>query len=229
MTATVPVNGAVLRERLLSSALSDRAFADRSGLGDSAVRGMLLRNEVNGSISVADLRRAATEAGMTMGELFDVQALDEPDDSATDDAAVLAQVLHAHKQRQSEDRLAQALGWHLDRLRDAITALDTRLGPVGLRLHRNTMGVTIRPADQRAAHALDRLTTFKDADDGIDHGTARILYATYIGTGSATDMSADHMIKIGALVNRNAVTMGSGVGARVRLTDDAAYAFDVSR
>ena len=37
------------------------------------------------------------------------------------------------------------------------------------------------------------------------------------------------MMTIGALVNRNAVTMGSGVGERVRLTDDAAYAFDVSR
>jgi hypothetical protein len=76
------------------------------------------------------------------------------------------------------------------------------------------MGVTIRPSDQRAAHALDRLTAFKDADDGLGHGTARILYAAYTGTLSATDMSADHMIKIGALVNRKAVAVGSGVGER---------------
>ena len=91
------------------------------------------------------------------------------------------------------------------------------------------MGVTIRPDDQRAAHAIDRLTTYKDADDGLNHGSARVLYAAYTGSISATDMSEDHMIKIGALVNRNAVTVASGVGARVRLTDDAAYAFDLSR
>ena len=70
MTATVSVNGAALRERLLRAGLSDRTYANRSGLGDSAVRGMLLRNEVNGSVSIADLRRAATEAGMSMGDLL---------------------------------------------------------------------------------------------------------------------------------------------------------------
>ncbi|MCA0146657.1 hypothetical protein [Blastococcus sp. LR1] len=227
MTATVPVNGAALRERLLSSRLSDRAYADRSGLGDAAVRGMLLRNEINGSVSIADLRRAALEAGMTMGALFDPQLLDEPDDTPADDVTVLAQVLQAQKQMHPEDRLALALGWDLDRLRDAITALDAHLLPLGLGIHRNAMGVTIRPADQRAALALDRLTTYKEADDGIDHATARILYATYRGTLSSTDLPKGHMSRLGALSNRGAITVGSGVGERVRLTDDAAYAFDI--
>ncbi|MGY1714368.1 hypothetical protein ACI78R_07910 [Geodermatophilus sp. SYSU D01106] len=229
MTATVPVNGAALRERLLAAGLSDRAYGDKSGLGDATVRGMLLRNEVNGSVSIADLRRAATEAGMTMGDLFDPEPADAPDDTPADDIAVLAQVLIAQKQMHPEDRLAQALDWHLDRLRDAITGLNARLTPIGLRVHRNSMGVTIRANDQSATHALDRLTRYKDADDGIDHGTARVLYAAYRGALSATDMSTDRMLKVGALANRGAVTVSSGVGTRVQLTDDVAYAFDMSR
>ena len=229
MTATVPVNGAALREHLLSAGLSDRAYGDRSGLGDAAVRAMLLSNEVNGSVSIADLRRAATEAGMTMGDLFDPTALDEPADTPGDDVAVLAQVLNAQKQMHPEDRLAQALGWHVDRLRTAITDLDARLNPIGLRVHRNSMGVCIRANDKRATHALDRLTAYKDADDGMDHGAARVLYAAYRGTLSATDTSTDRMMKLGTLVNRGAITVSSGVGERVRLTDDATYAFDVTR
>jgi hypothetical protein len=127
-----------------------------------------------------------------------------------------------------EDRLAQALGWDVDRLRNAITELDARLNTIGLRVHRNSTGVCIRTNDKRAAHALDRLTTYKDADDGIDHGSARLLYSAYHGTLSATDTSVDRMLRLGALATRSAITVGSGVGSRVQLTDDAAYAFDVS-
>jgi transcriptional regulator with XRE-family HTH domain len=229
MTATVPVNGAALRERLLSAGLSDRTYANRSGVGDSAVRGMLLRNEVNGSVSIADLRRAATEAGMSMGDLFDATATDESDDAPSEDVAVLAQVLNAQKQMHPEDRLAQALGWDVDRLRTAITNLDGRLDEIGLRVHRNSMGVCIRANDKRASHAVTRLTLYKDADDGIAQGTARVLYAAYRGTLSATDTSTDRMMQLGALANRGAVTVSTGVGSRIRLTDDAAFAFEVTR
>lgn len=90
------------------------------------------------------------------------------------------------------------------------------------------MGVTIRAADKRAATALERLNRYKEADDGIDQGSARVLYAAYQGTLSATDMTTDRMLKVGALVNRGAVTVGTGIGSRVQLTQEAAYAFDMS-
>lgn len=165
---------------------------------------------------------------MTMGDLFDPAAPDEPVDTPDDDIAVLAQVLTAQKQLHSEDRLAQALGWHLDRLRESITGLDARLRPLGLRIHRNTMGVCIRTNDSRAKLALDRLTTYKDADDGLDHGSARVFYAAYRGTLSTTDLAKGHLPRLGALANRGAITVSSGVGDRIQLTDDAAYAFDIS-
>jgi hypothetical protein len=78
MTATVPVNGHVLRQRLLELGVSDRGFAARSGLGDATLRGMLLRNEINGSISVADLRHAINEAGMTFSDFLDMPAGTNP-------------------------------------------------------------------------------------------------------------------------------------------------------
>jgi hypothetical protein len=152
-----------------------------------------------------------------------------PADTPSEDVAVLAQVLNAQAQMNPEDRLSQALGWDVDRLRTAITTLDVRLNLIGLRVHRNSMGVCIRANDKRASHAVTRLTSYKDADDGIAHGTARVLYAAYRGTLSVTDTSTDRMMQLGALTNRGAITVSSGVGSRVQLTDDTAYAFDISR
>lgn len=91
------------------------------------------------------------------------------------------------------------------------------------------MGVRIRAKDKRASHAVTRLTSYKDADDGIAHGSARVLYAAYRGTLSATDTSTDRVMQLGALANRGAITVSSGVGFRVQLTDDTADAFDISR
>ena len=228
MTATVPVNGETLRHRLLELGLSDRGFGARSGLGDATVRGILLRNEINGSISIADVRRAVNEAGMTFNDLFDMPAWDHPDETPTDDCSVLAQVLNGERRMHPEDRLALALGWHIDRLRTAAEELDARLGLLGLRIHTNSMGMCIRAADTRGEGASQQLSAYRDADDGIGQGTARVLYAAYRGTLSPTDTSTDRTLQLGALANRRAITFGSGVGKRVRLTDDVAYAFDVA-
>jgi hypothetical protein len=91
------------------------------------------------------------------------------------------------------------------------------------------MGTCIRPADARADQAREQVTAYRDADDGIDQGTARVLYAAYCGTLSATDTSTDRTIKLTAPTKRGAVTHGSGVGKRVQLAPDTAYAFDISR
>lgn len=229
MTRTIPVNGQALRERLLTAGITDRTYVDRSGIGYSSARSMLIKNEISGAVSIADFRRAALEAGMKVGDLLDLTPQPVPDETPAEDIAVLAQVLTTQTQVHPEDRLAQALGWHLDRLRAAIVGLNASLDAVGLRVHHNTMGVSIRASDNRSSEALKRLTAYRDADDGLDIGTARVMYAAYKGALSPKNLAKQQLPRLGALMKRGVITVGSGVGDRIRLADDTTYAFDVSR
>lgn len=227
MTATVYANGDRLRQRLLAQRLSDREFARQTGLGPSVVRAMLLRNEINGSTSIADIARCLNHTGLTAAELLDPPAPSEPDDTPEDDVQVLAQILTGDNRLHLHDRLALALGWTMDRLRTAAHDLDARLRPLGLRIHENGMGITIRAADNRHEDSARRLDQYRDADDGIHQGMARVLYAAYNGTLSGQETKNDHMVQLGALRNRGTIDVGSGKDGRYRLTPDTAYAFDI--
>lgn len=227
MTTTMPVNRERLRQRLFEQGLSEREFSRRTGLGQAVIRGMLHRAELNGSTAIADINRCLEQTGLTAGDLLDPPAPTDPDDTPTDDVQVLAQMLTKDTRLILHERLALALGWDLERLRAAIDDLDPRLRPIGLRVHQNGMGVTIRPADNRADQAQARLDQFRDSDDGLHQGTARVLHAVYAGRLSGQETKNDHMVHLGALSNRGAIDVVPGQNGRFRLTPDTAYAFDV--
>lgn len=151
----------------------------------------------------------------------------EPDDATDDDIHTLADLLLPERIMHLPERLALALGWTLDRFLTSLTGVDARLTPVGMRVHRNAMGVTIRPANDLAEQARQRLAGLHDDEDGIHQGTARVLYAVYTGTISSRETHNNHQVQLGALKNRGAIDFGTGVGNRFTLTYDAAYAFDV--
>lgn len=227
MPASVYINGSRLRQRLLELRLSDREFCRETGLGQSVVRSMLLRDEANGTTPIADVARCLNTTGLTAGELLDPPAPSDPADTPEDDIQVLAQVLQNDTRLHLHDRLAIALDWTLDRLQDASRGLDARLRPLGLRIHENGMGMTIRAADNRHEEATRRLDQYRDADEGIHQGMARVLYAAYTGALSGQETKSDHMVHLGALKNRDTIEVGSGKDSRYRLTPNAAYAFDV--
>lgn len=89
------------------------------------------------------------------------------------------------------------------------------------------MGMTIRAANNRHEEATERPNQFRDDDEGIHQGMARVLYATYAGTIGGNETKNDHMVHLGALRNRRAIEVGSGKEGRYRLTADTAYDFDV--
>lgn len=126
------------------------------------------------------------------------------------------------------ERIALALGWTLDRLHSTLPILDARLRPAGLKVHRNTMGITLRPATDNADEARQRLADLHDDKDGIHQGTARVLYAIYTGDISARETRNDHHVQLGALKNRGAINIGFGDGTRFSLTEDTAYSFDMT-
>lgn len=128
----------------------------------------------------------------------------------------------------SHERLALALDWTMDRLHTALDELDTRLRPIGLRIHSHTMGVTIRPADQRGEPAARKLEQVRDAEEGLHRGMARVLYAVHEGTLSQTETKADHRLHLGALQHRGAVTTSGDTRGRFAISPYTAYAFNVT-
>lgn len=227
MTNTVHVNGDRLRSRLLELRLSDRDFGRTTGIGQGVTRSMILRNEINGSTPIADIARCLRETGMTAADLLDSEPAQAPDEDPITDVQTLAHILNAQKRMHPLERLATALNWDMDRLRAAITRLHAHLAPLGLAIHENKMGVTIRAVDSRADEALNRLDGYRDADEGLHHGAARILYAVFTGSLSNRETKNDHMVQLGALRNRDAIQFGDGTGQRFILTERAAFAFDV--
>ena len=147
--------------------------------------------------------------------------------TVNEDAQSLAKVLISQKRMHLQERLAMALGWTMDRLHAAKRVLDGQLAPLGLRLHENSMGIAVRPADTAADEATTRLEAYRDAEDGIHQGMARVLYAAYAGTLSAQETKNDHRVQLAALRRRDAITFG-GVGqTRYALSESATFAFDI--
>ncbi|WP_323793481.1 hypothetical protein [Nocardioides sp.] len=230
MTSTdrvVYANGEKVRERVLEMRISERELARRTGLGDATVRAILHRNELSRSTQVADIYRGLTQLGLTPGQLLDQPPPAEPEDTDEDDLHTLAGLLLSERTMHKPDRLAVALQWDLDRLRTALTGLDARLRHTGLRVHENTMGITIRPLDDRADQARQRLAELHDDGEGMHQGTARVLYAIYTGNISMRETRNDHQVQLGALKNRGAINFGTGTGNRFSLSEDVAYAFNV--
>ena len=234
---STPVNGARLRAALTETGLSEREAARRASVGFATVRTILNHDAISLSAPMADLHRLAETVGLTLVDLLTTTPRDEPQehpdaetaptDAAALDAATLAGLLTADPVMHKPDRLAIALGWTLTRLETAITALDPQLQAAGLRIHRNTMGLTIRPAND-VTLAAQRLAELRDHEDGLKGPAARILHAAYTGTISSKHLPEAQRPHLASLRNRGALTIAAtatGAEQRIALTTDTAYAF----
>jgi hypothetical protein len=142
---------------------------------------------------------------------------EDPHEEGTDDEG----------RQHAKERLAVALGWALDRLAEAITQLDRRLAPAGLRVHANSVGVTIRPRDERAGSATRRLARLRDADEAVKNN-ARLIHTALNGGLSKTEARVADRPVIASLHHQGILaTADSGEGARLRISDEYRYAFDV--
>jgi len=231
---SVPVNGGALRQRLLDMGCSDRAFADRTGLGLTGIRTVLLRGHLNTSTTLTVLDSVLRESGLTAAEFLDPAPGPHDDGPAystptgtTGDAAMLAHVLLADPRRQDRTVLARALDWDYERLDAALRTADTIFGDLGVEAHENAMGIALRPLDARATEATGRLTVLRDHEDGIPNGAARVLHDLWAGELDDRGGGADLLLKLGALRRRGLVETDTS-GKRLTLSDDVLFAFDVS-
>ena len=91
------------------------------------------------------------------------------------------------------------------------------------------MGITLRAADSNAEAVVRRLRTLRDADDDLKGGEARILRLALRQELRRTN-GVDERLKVAALHRQRIVEIDGGStdpAGRVRLSPDAAHAFDV--
>lgn len=128
------LDAAAIRRLRLQAGYSTRRFASALGVSASTSRG-LEDGSNHQQLPLTLISRLAELLGVATRELFACATHDAaaPD---TDDRIIEA-ALHSLPGVVAVSDLAQALGWKIERARDALAALEQRLRPTGARLHRN--------------------------------------------------------------------------------------------
>jgi len=202
------LDAAAIRRLRLQAGYSTRRFARALGVSASTVRG-LEDGSNHEQLPLALIARLAELVGVATSELF-TRATDVPADLSTDDRTIEAALQSLPGVVAASD-LARALGWKLDRARQALDALDRRLQPTGARLHRNGwQQCAIRPASEHLSEDQQQaLHRIGPRDRGLNHLTARLLLAAIRGelddrwfkTASNSERVAlQSLLKQGALI-----------------------------
>jgi len=223
----VPVNGRVLRQRIMELGLSEREFATTVGIGAGTLRTIVSQDMLVGHLTVATLDRILGESGLSASDLLN-RPLPPGDETPSDDTLRLTQVLVSDLRVHPRERLAVAFGWTLDRVDDALNDLHPRLLALGLSVHDNTRGVTVRPRDTSSTDALRRLQQMFDVTEGLDNGEARVLHHAMhnlLGRGNVRKGDRPRLV---SLHRQGMIEVNDGEGGgRFRLSDAATFALDV--
>ncbi len=227
MSHGIPVNGRVLRQRIMELGISERVFAVSVGISSTVLRSILADGLLVNHLTVGTLYRILSESGLTTSDLLD-QPCASIDETPTGDARRLAQVLVGDLRLQPRERLARALEWTLSRVDDAVNDLHPRLHEIGLAVHSTQKGITIRARDTDSADALRRLQQMFDVDEGLNTSQARILHrATLPLFGNSRTRKGD-LPYVANLHRQGMLEVVDGrEGGRFRLSEAAAYALDV--
>ncbi len=163
MTMPTLLDGARIHAQRLRLGLTIAALAAQLGIGADLVRAL----EHGATSRIAALPvdvvlRLADTLHLAPADLFAPRPPDPTTApaSSADDRAIEAALL-THGDTITIDQLAEALGWPLGRLEHALTALDRRLQPTGIRLcrtgwHRYRIQPNHRALPEDACDLLDK-------------------------------------------------------------------------
>jgi len=202
------LDAAAIRRLRLQAGYSTRRFARALGVSASTVRGLEDRSN-HEQLPLALIARLAELVGVATRELF-TRATDQPADPSTDDRIIEA-ALQSLPGVVAVSDVARALGWKLERARQALDTLDRRLQPTGARLHRNGwQQCAVRPASEHLSEDQQQaLHRIGPRDRGLNHIAARLLLAAVRGelddrwfkTASNSERVAlQSLLKQGALI-----------------------------
>lgn len=202
------LDAAAIRRLRLQAGYSTRRFARALGVSASSIRG-LEDGSNHEQLPLTLIARLANLLGVATRELF-ACAADDAVAPSTDDRIVDAALQSLPGVVAASD-LAGALGWTLERTRQALDVLDRRLRSTGARLHRNGwQQYAIRPATEHLSEQHQQaLHRIGPRERGLNHVTARLLLAATRGelddrwfkTASNSERVAlQSLLKQGALI-----------------------------
>jgi transcriptional regulator with XRE-family HTH domain len=222
------VNGDRIRSRLLSLGMTERDLSRQTGIGQSAIRGLLRENQTHTSLTIAQLQSLAREVGLTVAEVL------TPDDEAVDPAVTddekaqrLISVLLHERRTIAWDHLADAFGWTSKDLRHAARTCNERLRGTGLRIHIANNGLALRAADQPVNEVIASVERLRARDDSMDHGTARVLFEVVTGSIAQAQIRKGYAPRLGYLKNQGMVHVGRPGEKFIVPSEAVSFAFDV--
>jgi hypothetical protein len=159
------LNQRLLRARRMELGLTSREVAREAKVS----QGLIKRLEETGDAAVLQVETLTAILNALSLDLFD--ALDRPSSPTEPDelAAEIGGLLQERKRGITAYEIASALGVTLDRIEPALQVLDSILHPAGLRLHRNSSGVSIVPTAR--------------PDLGSGSGKERLRYLSNLNSG----------------------------------------------
>jgi transcriptional regulator with XRE-family HTH domain len=144
-----------IRAALQQSGLAPSDIAYRVDIAVRSLQRILDGDPDPGEIRVATLARLANTLGLPLRSLIapsattadSTDSLDDgnPSDAEPDDASTIIALLYDRGTAAVNSEIAAALGWSLDRLKQALREADHRLRPAGLRIVREHGESSIHP------------------------------------------------------------------------------------
>lgn len=210
------LDGPRIAQTRLALGLSEREVNDVTGIAYPTLRAIESQEgsrRTASLITLNQLRLLAETLALPISDLFASEPTARPEDPA-DAVQVTALLQHAGRSVPTE-LLAEALGWDLQRLRQATDDLLLSLPLTGLRLNTNRAGhvsiVTSLDIAGRAAQRLGKLTL---GDRGMPRTEAE-LTAAAIALGlsmndiktAAQRIALGRLIRAGVLTTRNAAVV----------------------
>ncbi len=181
-TNSVYVNGDRIRSRLLELEMSERDLSRQTGIGQSAIRGLLRTSQTHTSLTVAQLQTLAREVGLTVAEVLTPEQPVDTERDSSDTARRLLAVLRHEQRIIAWDHLVDAFAWSSKNLRRAASTANQSLQGTGLRVHIANSGLTLRAEEQPVSEVITSVDRLRARDDSMDNGTARVLYEVVAGT-----------------------------------------------
>lgn len=198
---------ATIRTALQQSGLAPSELAFRVDFAVRSLQRILNGDPDPGEIRVATLARLANHLGLPLRSLIAappatttaVDAEATPEDEA-DDAATVTALLYDREAPTLNDDLAEALGWSLDRLHEALTEADRRLRPAGLRIVREHGESRVQPLHDHPRARRD-LTQVRAHRSGLKPYEYQATYLTYTGQQITAPNETRRRVITGGLAN----------------------------
>ncbi len=203
-------DGDAIRNHRLDLGLSQRSLAKATGLSTKSMSDVETGHPGAAGETLLPLQRLVDTLGVPLRDLLNDDTPNGPDNTGAtspqagpDDMAALGAHLLTTRVNTLKTDLADDLGWTLDRLRLAASALDHHLRPLGMQVHTLRGGYRLRPADGHRSKAKARADKTTGARNGLTIPEAELIHRALHGGVDTQKISVSQRPSLGRLLRQN--------------------------